>query len=263
MPVDGEVAGGEKELLAILQCRQVHRPAVLVLLSPQKNIGLATGLGAHASVSASPADGRGEQTLAGVAVAESAVNEDLQTQFQVFGHGLDLVQADLPRQDHALESKFGRPCSALAVVNGHLRRSMQVQFGGQPACQRRQSDVLHQDGICAHLIEAEQVQASILQLMIQDQGVDGHIDPEPAQVGVVDGFCQCSLIEVDGEFPGSKSPATEVNSICTRGHRSPERLGRASRGEELRQSSQDHLNKLYPMVRNICLALKMGTIINI
>ena len=113
---------------------------------------------------------------------------------------------------------------------------MPLQLRDNASGQKSRSQVLQKHGICAHLIEPDQIFGQVRDLILPDQGVDCHIDLHPPQMGIVHRPGQIRQIEVGGELSGPKSPAAEVNRIRSCGHGSFQPLLRAGGGEQLRKS---------------------------
>jgi len=84
------------------------------------------------------------------------------------------------------------------------------QMSGQGCCPQ----ILEENGICAQLVQLEEVLPQVGELILPDQGVDGDIHPHPSQMSIIYGLSQVGMIEVCGESSCSKSPAAQVDSIC-------------------------------------------------
>ncbi len=123
-------------------------------------------------------------------------------------------------------------------MDGHLGGGMPLQSGNKLAGQGGCSQVLHQDGICTQLVQPDEVLCQIKQLILPDQGVDGNVDFNPPEVGIVYGFRQVSVVEVCGELSCSESFAAQVHRIRTCCYGRVQGLWRAGGGEKFRQSYQ-------------------------
>src|SRR5690606_7149674 len=87
----------------------------------------ATEVGALAALAAAPHLLAGERAQAAVAVAQAAVDEDLELDVGGALDGLDFVQREFASQDRALKAVALGPAGALRGVDQHLGAGVPVE----------------------------------------------------------------------------------------------------------------------------------------
>ena len=143
----------------------------------------AAGLDTAAAVGAPAGEVLAQVALAAVAHAEGSVYEALNLALgDGFGYLPDLLQAQLPGQDQLVEAQGGQPaglfrCSDVALGGG-------VQLYLRDA-HPQESEVLDYEGIASGFHGTEYAAAGFLQLVLEDDGVEGQIDPGAESVSVV------------------------------------------------------------------------------
>ena len=207
---------------------------VLPLLIDER-VGQAAGLRTAAAVAAAAADHAAHQALARVADAECAVHEGLDLDWRVGADAADLLQGHLAREHGAREAELGKRLDALDAADGHLRARVEGQVRHGLVRDFRHTEVLHEDGVGAGLVEEAQVVFEWLELFVGHDRVDRHVDGDIPEVREVDGLAQFLAVEVVGIGARAEGIARQIDCICTVLHRSDKCLAAAGWCQEFNQ----------------------------
>ncbi|KAF5047569.1 hypothetical protein DSECCO2_459180 [anaerobic digester metagenome] len=218
--VQGQVVAGEE-----------RAPLVLLHVLPP------AGLHAAAAQAALAAQIAGPVAAARNGVAQGAVHEDLQAQAfgAVGGHGLDLVDGQLARQDQAVHAQgqdLRQAGDGPAVGQG---REVQLALEACLTGQGRQAEVLHDEGVGPHLLRQSVNETSGLgQFGRLEQVVHGHVHPHApgmCQFGQGREFGQGEVLRFHAR---GKILEAAVDGVGSGRHRSQKAVGVAGRGEDFR-----------------------------
>ena len=177
-------------------------------------VGQAAGLGALAAIGAAPAERQACQTLARVADAQRAVDEDFEFDVGLPANGGDLGDREFPRQHHPPHAQRLDLADALGAAEGHLGRGVQRQLGAEPVDQPQQAEVLHQHGIDARRHGQPHGLLGLLQFVAEDQRVERQISFDAAGAEEGHQFGQFGGGEVDGPGPGVEAALqAEIHGI--------------------------------------------------
>ena len=169
-----------------------------------------------AAVAAAAEDVGGEEAQAAVGVAERAVDEGLGLDV---GHGgddlADLVQRQLARERDAGEPEVAQGLDALPVVNGHLRAGVEPELREVLVDSSKDAQVLDDHGVHADVGHGREQLHQGLQLVLQDQRVDGgeHLAAGLERVGVGGDRVRLLEREVGRLGAGGEALEAEVDGV--------------------------------------------------
>jgi len=220
----GEVLGAQQ----VRRLAWADRPAVRDRLIRQ-----ATRLAANTAIGAAAPERFAGQALPAVGNADRAVNEYLQFDARRAGNPPDLVQRKLTSQDHAPDAHFAQHLDARRVGLGHLRRRVDGERRCDPLDHSDQPEVLNNHRIGPGLADPGNEVGRPLQLVREDQRVEGHVTAYIAVVQVPDHLGQTGQGEIGRPPPGVEVLETEVHGVSAVGHGRAHALLVAGRGEKL------------------------------
>ena len=197
----------------------------------------AAGPGAGAAVAAAPAQKRAHHALAAHAHAQRAVDEHLALDGAGRADGADLLQTQLPRQDHAVVPQRGHLLRAGRCVHGHLGRGVQRQRGGDLLDQLRRGQVVGNNGVGPGLCHRAHGVGQAGQLLCIDQRVQRHMHPHAARMAKGHGLAQFVRGKVARRAAGVKAAQPQINSISAAEHSGAKHFAVARGGQDLQRAA--------------------------
>ena len=213
-----DLGAGYPHLLQLLQMlgqRHIFQGEQRFVRCLSPTVVQAAGLGAHAPVAAAAADDGGEEALTGVAHTQGAVDEALDLHWGAVAQIGDLVSAQLPAHHHPGHAQVGGGFGPVQGVDGHLGAGVEGQVRRHLAAHPRHAQVLHQQGVHAHLADLIHQLGGLGQLPVVEEGVEGEIDLDPAEVAVLDGLLEGGFVEVDCVAAVVEVAIAQVDGVST------------------------------------------------
>ena len=173
----------------------------------------AAGLGTGAPVSAAAADEAGHEALAGIADAESPMDEDFDFHSRLVHNVPDFRKGQFPGQHHPLEALGFHEQGAVQVGNGHLGAGMEGNGRSQLPHQGYHAEVLQQEAIDGKGFQKRKVFPERSHFHIADEGIQGHVHRRPVEMGFPDSILQFVIGKVARKLPGAEELAPKVNRI--------------------------------------------------
>ena len=185
-------------------------------------VGHAAGLGALAAIGAALPERFTGEALARVGDAEGAVDKglDLDRTGIIGMKKPDLAQRIFPRDDRPveIEEAVGKG-EGLGRCNRHLRRGVEMEIGHHRPRHRRESEILHDDGVNAARTEVPQLLRRVLELGREDERVKGDKSPHPVAVEESHQLRQILVREVVRPNPCVETGHAEIDRIGPVRHR--------------------------------------------
>ena len=196
--------------------------------------GQPAGSGAAAPVAAAAAQKGAHHALAADAHAQRPVDKALGLDAAVFGNVLDLLQGQLPGQDHPGKAHFGGLFRPRQGVHRHLGAGVEGQVRGHLGRQRGQAQVLYDESIHPRIGGGPDSLGHGGQLLGVDGGVQSHMHPHAPSVTEGHRLLEGIGGEVAGAAPGVEALQAQIHRVGAAEHRRPQHLLVARRGQNLK-----------------------------
>ncbi len=194
----------------------LHREGIAsAVAAPLPFKGIATGIAAAAPVAAAPAEVGGVEAQSAVGVTQGAMDEGLHIDPAVADNRSDFAQGKFAGERHPAESQPSCRHSARDIMNGHLGAGMHGESREILPCQPRHAQVLDDHGIRTDVRGRAQCLDGFIQLILENQCVQGHKDRAPGGALVCKrrDFAEFPRGEIGGLGPGGKALQAQVNGI--------------------------------------------------
>ena len=172
--------------------------------------GGTANLGALAAVAATARHHPADVTLAAVTDTQRSVNEGLQLYPALLMDVPNGVQIHFTCQYGPAEPQLFQKPDAFEGIVVTLRAGVETD-GRQVHFQ--QSEILHNDGVGAQLVQLYNQLAGILQFVVIQQRIDGNIEFGAIQMGIAGQLFQI-FQPVAGSLTGAETGRTDVQGIC-------------------------------------------------
>ena len=159
------------------------------------------------------ADDGGEEALAGVAHTQGTVDEALDLHWGTVAQIGDLISAQLSTDHHSGHPQVGGGFGAVQGVDGHLGAGVEGQVRRHLAAHPRHAQILYQQGIYAHLADLIHQLGGLGQFSVVEEGIEGEIDLDPAEVAVLDGLLEGGFVEIHCIASGVKVAVSQVDGV--------------------------------------------------
>ena len=191
----------------------VQFPAAGYLRRAPDLIRQTAGLGAPPPVAASSADKTAEQALAGIAVTERSVDKAFDFYVQFLPDPPDLLQGKFSGRHHPGGSPFFGDPGPPDPGYGHLGTGVHRQVRKIPAHLPRHARVLNDHRVQPLPVIRLQIRDQRVHFPLLDQGVDGHIQGNAPQMGIIDGLQHPFFRQVVRISPGPEPAAADVDRV--------------------------------------------------
>ena len=91
------------------------------------------------------------------------------------------------------------------MLEGQVRRHL--------AAHPRHAQILYQQGIYAHLADLIHQLGGLGQFSVVEEGIEGEIDLDPAEVAVLDGLLEGGFVEIHCIASGVKVAVSQVDGV--------------------------------------------------
>lgn len=168
-----------------------------------------------------------------VANAERSVEEYLDLGLAPFGYRADIFAAELSCEDDSLATQIIRHICTERIVNGHLRRAVQLKVGQMAAQRSDETEVGYDKSVNTDPIKLSRIGNGVLHLSVENEGVYGNVYFSSVEMGVDNRAPKLLDIKVFCIGASAESFAPDVDGVRSSTNGGDETLKASCRSEKL------------------------------
>ena len=157
---------------------------------------------------------------------------DLQLRWGLLANFPNVLQGHFSRQNDPAGTQVVPGVGGLVVADAGLGGDVLLHVGGVLLGQPEGTQVGHDDGGDAGVVQHFQPSGQFLHLVAPGHGVDGHMGVHPVGFAIADGLVQLVLVKVPGEGTHPEGGACQIHRVRPVGHGHFQPLHIASRSQQ-------------------------------